>query len=144
MAMTKKVSYFIHLQEKTHTHSMPYLAPLTVFKPVTIFFCSCSAQVSRLVLTEWAAIMTVRSYGSTRRHMSVLCSSNAQPKLLLCVNKDDRKWQFGSSNHECHSQLRPLPTPDTFMAEEVTGLTPLSLCPSLFPFLPFFHLFYRT
>lgn len=45
--------------------------------------------------------------------MSVLGSSNVHSKLPLRVNKEDRKWQFGSSNQECHSQLRSLPTPDT-------------------------------
>lgn len=62
---------------------------------------------------SWTTIMTVRSDGCTRRHMSVLHSSNVQLKLPLCVNKEDRKWQLGSSNQECHSQLRPLPAPDT-------------------------------
>lgn len=62
---------------------------------------------------SWTTVMTVRSDGCTRRHMSVLRSSNVRLKLLLCVNKEDRKWQFGSSNQECHSQLRPLPAPDT-------------------------------
>lgn len=68
---------------------------------------------SMLMEWPWTTIMTVRSDGRTRRHMSVLHSSNVQPKLLLCVNKEDRKWQFGSSNQECHSQLHPLPAPDT-------------------------------
>lgn len=85
-----------------------------------------------------ASITTVRRDGRTRRHMSVLCTSNVQPQLLLCVNKDDRKWQFGSSNQECHSPSRPLPAPDTLTAEEVTGMTPLSLRLSFFPFLPSF------
>lgn len=79
--------------------------------------------------------------GRTRRHMSVLCTSNVQPELLLCVNKDDRKWQFGSSNQECHSPSRPLPAPDTLTAEEVTAMTPLSLRLSSAPFLPSFICF---
>lgn len=66
-----------------------------------------------LMERSWTTVMTVRSDGCTRRHMSVRRSSNVWLKLLLCVNKEDRKWQFGSSNQECHSQLRPLPAPDT-------------------------------
>lgn len=62
-----------------------------------------------------------RSDGCTRRHMSVLCSSNVRLKLMLCVNKDDRKWQFGSSNQECHSQLRPLPASDTSHSQRGHG-----------------------
>ncbi|CAB1437437.1 unnamed protein product [Pleuronectes platessa] len=45
-------------------------------------------------------------------------------KLLLCVNKEDRKWQFGSSNQECHSQLRPLPAPDTSLGPKRSRDTP--------------------
>lgn len=88
--------------------------------------------------------MTVRSYGCTRRHMSVLCSSNVQLKFLLCVNKEDRKWQFGSSNQECHSQLHPLPAPDTSDGRRGHGSdSSFSLSPSVsFSFL--FCLFYRT
>lgn len=70
---------------------------------------------------SWTTIMTVRSDGCTRRHMSVLCSSNVQLKLLLCVNKEDRKWQFGSSNQECHSQLHPLPASDTLRGRRGHG-----------------------
>lgn len=97
---------------------------------------------------EWlcTTIMTVRSDGCTRRHMSVLRSSNIQLKLLLCVNKEDRKWQFGSSNQECHSQLRPLPAPDTSCGRRGHGSDssfffslPLFLSPlsSVFQDIPF-------
>lgn len=46
------------------------------------------------------------------------------------MNKEDRKWQFGSSNQECHSQLRPLPTPDTSHVRRGHGFD------SYFPSLP--------
>lgn len=78
--------------------------------------------------------------------MSVLRSSNVELKLLLCVNKEDRKWQFGSSNQECHSQLRPLPAPDTSCGRRGHG-SDSSFSPSFLPLLPLppvFHLFYRT
>lgn len=61
-------------------------------------------------------------------------------KLLLCVNKGDRKWQFGSSNQECHSQLRPLPAPDTLHGRRGHGSDFFLFCSSpLFP--PFRSLF---
>lgn len=91
--------------------------------------------------------MTVRRDGRTRRHMSVLHSSNVQLKLLLCVNKEDRKWQFGSSNQECHSQLHPLPAPDTSRSRRGHGSDSSSsaapappLLPYLVPFACFFFL----
>lgn len=80
-------------------------------------------------------VMTVRSDDCTRRHMSVLRSSNVRLKLLLCVNKEDRKWQFGSSNQECHSQLRPLPAPDTSRGLKRSRAWLLFFCHPL-PFLP--------
>lgn len=99
------------------------------------------------MLMEWSrtTIMTVRRDGCTRRHMSVLCSSNVRLKLLLCVNKEDRKWQFGSSNQECHSQLRPLPAPDTSHGLKRSRVWLLFFCHSLsLSFFPLFGLFYRT
>lgn len=86
-------------------------APLPPYSP----FCRpCQADGCwSLMECSGTTVMTVTSDGCTRRHMSVLRSSNVRLKLLLCVNKEDRKWQFGSSNQECHSQLRPLPAPDT-------------------------------
>lgn len=80
-------------------------------------------------------VMTVRSDCCTGRHMSVLRSSNVRLKLLLCVNKEDRKWQFGSSNQECHSQLHPLPAPDTSRGLKRSRAWLLFFCHPL-PFLP--------
>lgn len=86
------------------------------------------------MLTEWSwtTIMTVKRDSRTRRRVSVLCSSNVQFKLLLCVNKEDRKWQFGSSNQECHSQLRPLPAPDTSHGQRGHGPDSFFHCFRLF------------
>ncbi len=135
--MTKKVLYFSQLQEKkTHTQTH-ILTHRTAFLPFSPFSRPCLADgcwTMMLMEWSWTTIMTVRSDGCTMRHMSVLCSSNVQLKLLLCVNKEDRKWQFGSSNQECHSQLRPLPAPDTSHGRRGHGSDSsfsLSLCLSL-------------
>lgn len=132
--MTKTVSHFSQLQEiKTlNLQSWPLNFSFTVF----LIFFSSNGCLS-MFWTEWsrAIIMTIRSDGCTRRHMSVLCSSNVRLKLLLCVNKDDRKWQFGSSNQECHSQLHPLPASDTSHGQRGHGSDSSF---SLFPFLPTF------
>lgn len=127
------------------------LTHYTAFPSFPLLFHPCLADACQTVaLMEWlcTTIMTVRSDGCTRRHMSVLRSSNIQLKLLLCVNKEDRKWQFGSSNQECHSQLRPLPAPDTSCGRRGHGsdssfFFSLLLFPSL-SFSPQFHRFSRT
>lgn len=142
--MTKKVLYLIHLQKK---HKNSYLDPSYCFPSISSFFRPSFADSCWTVMLmewSWTTIMTVRSDGCTRRHMSVLCSSNVQLKLLLCVNKEDRKWQFGSSNQECHSQLHPLPAPDTSRGRRGHG-SDSSFSPSPSRSLsPLFRLFYRT
>ncbi len=133
--------------EKKKNQKTNFMTRRTAFLPFSQFIHPCLADwrwTAMLMEWLWTTIMTVRNDGCTRRHMSVLCSSNVQLKLLLCVNKEDRKWQFGSSNQECHSQLRPLPTPDTSRGRRGHGSgSSFSLSPSL-SFSPLFCLFYRT
>lgn len=103
----------------------------------SLFSQPCQADGCWMLMERsWTTVMTVRSDGCTRRHMSVLRSSNVWLKLLLCVNKEDRKWQFGSSNQECHSQLRPLPAPDTSRGLKRSWAWLLFFCYPL-PFLSF-------
>lgn len=109
--MIKTASYFRQLQEINTLNLIS--CSLLHFSYFSILIWQKKGLTVVLTECSWATIMTIPSDGCTRRHMSVLSSSNVQLKLLLCVNKDDRKWQFGSSNQECHSQLRPLPAPDT-------------------------------
>lgn len=141
--MTKKVSYFSQLQGK-ETHSL-ISCPIIRLSSQLPYFSVLVWQIGvGLWFRQWwsrTTIMTVRSDGCTRRHMSVLRSSDVRLKLLLCVNKEDRKWQFGSSNQECHSQLRPLPAPDTSHGRRGHGSDSSF---SLYSFSPLFCLFYRT
>lgn len=121
--------------------SSPPPTPFSFFRPCSADGC----RTAMLMEWSWTTIMTVKSDGCTRRHMSVLRSSNVQLKLLLCVNKEDRKWQFGSSNQECHSQLRPLPAPDTSCGRRGHGSDScFSLALPRFSFSPLFRMFYRT
>lgn len=143
--MTKKVLCFSQLQEKKLI-SWPNMQLSFHFPHFSRPRLADGCRAAMLMKLSWTTIMTVRSDGCTRRHMSVLCFSNVELKLLLCVNKEDRKWQFGSSNQECHSQLRPLPAPDTSHGRRGHGSdSSFSLSLSL-PLLlsPSFRLFYGT
>lgn len=130
--MMIKVLYFIYLQRGKAWN----LVVMHRYLPVHHFPHPCQADGCWMLMEcSWTTVMTVRSDGCTRRHMSVLRSSNVRLKLLLCVNKEDRKWQFGSSNQECHSQLRPLPAPDTSRGLKRSRAWLLFFCHPL-PFLP--------
>lgn len=114
MELTRQINKYTYMQYSLHTLmiSRHWVRVNGFFQPS---LSPRQALALALILTEWlcTTVMTVRRDGWTRRHMSVLGSSNVHSKLPLRVNKEDRKWQFGSSNQECHSQLRSLPTPDT-------------------------------
>lgn len=111
MELTRQINKYTYMQYSLHTLmiSRHWVRVNGFFQPS---LSPRQALALALILTEWlcTTVMTVRRDGWTRRHMSVLGSSNVHSKLPLRVNKEDRKWQFGSANQECHTQLRPLPT----------------------------------
>lgn len=60
-----------------------------------------------LSLAAVASVGVLGPDGQTDVCLGDLQSSERKP--LLSVGKEDAKWQFGSSNQECHSASCPLP-----------------------------------